>query len=134
MIIYIPGDPVGKERPRHTRNGHTYTPEKTKAYEAKVAACFLKAHGKRIDGPVFVAITAYMPIPKRATKADRAAMEAGTRLPMKRPDADNIAKIVMDALNGLAYHDDAQVIGLSVLKRYGDPHVEINIMGGDKLD
>lgn len=134
MIIYIPGDPVGKERPRHTRSGHTYTPEKTKAYEAKVAACFLKARGKRTDGPVFVAITAYMPIPKRATKADRAAMEAGARLPMKRPDADNIAKVCMDALNGLAYHDDAQVIGLSVLKRYGEPHVEINIMGGDKLD
>lgn len=134
MTIYIPGDPVGKERPRHTKNGHTYTPEKTKAYEAKVAAAFYKAHGKRLDGPVFLAITAYMPIPKRATKADRAAMEAGTRLPMKRPDADNIAKVCMDALNGLAYHDDAQVIGLSVLKRYGEPHVEINIMGGDKLD
>ena len=134
MIIYIPGDPIGKERPRHTRSGHTYTPEKTKAYEAKVAACFLKANGKRIDGPVLVAITAYTPIPKRATKADRAAMEAGARLPMKRPDADNIAKVCMDALNGLAYHDDAQVIGLSVLKRYGEPHVEINIMGGDKLD
>lgn len=134
MTIYIPGDPVGKERPRHTKSGHTYTPEKTKAYEAKVAACFRKAHGKRLDGPVFLAITAYMPIPKRATKADRAAMEAGARLPMKRPDADNIAKVCMDALNGLAYHDDAQVIGLSVLKRYGEPHVEINIMGGDKLD
>ena len=131
MTFTIPGDPIGKERPR-VANGHAYTPAKTKAYEDKVRWCFKQAHGRPISGPVFIAITAHYPIPKKATKADRAAMEAGARLPMRKPDVDNIAKICMDALNGVAYKDDAQVVGLVVLKRYGEPRVEVNIMGKEK--
>ena len=131
MTITIPGDPVGKERPR-VANGHAYTPAKTKTYEEKVKWCYKQAHGRPISGPVFVAITAYYPIPKNATKADRAAMESNARLPMRKPDADNIGKIILDALNGVAYKDDAQVVGLVVLKRYGEPRVEVNIMGKEK--
>ena len=47
--------------------------------------------------------------------------------PTKKPDADNIAKVVCDALNGLAYKDDAQVIDLTVHKRFGDPKVIVKI-------
>lgn len=85
-----------------------------------------------ITGPVFIAITAYHPIPKSANKADRAAMESNARLPMRKPDADNIGKIILDALNGVAYKDDSQVVGLLVLKRYGEPRVEVNIMGKEE--
>lgn len=120
---------MGKGRPRHG-NGHTYTPERTRSYEEKVKWYYRQAHGRLTEGPVFLAITAYHPIPKRATKAEREAIANGTRLPMRKPDADNIAKIIMDGLNGVAYKDDTQVVGLVVLKRYGDPHVEVNIMEG----
>lgn len=131
MIFTIPGEPTGKARPRVVK-GHAYTPAKTKAYEDKVRWCFKQAHGKLIDGPVFIAITAYFKIPKNATKAQREEMETGVRLPLKPSDADNIAKIVMDSLIGQAYKDDAQVVGLLVLKRYGDPRMEVNIVGKEK--
>ena len=131
MTFTIPGDPMGKERPRVAK-GHAYTPTKTKAYEELVAWCFKQAKGRIKDGPVFVAITAYYKIPQMATKADREAMESNTRLPMRKPDADNIAKIILDALTGVAYKDDSQVVGLVVLKRYGEPRVEVNIMGKEE--
>ena len=130
MTFTIPGDPIGKERPR-VANGHAYTPAKTKAYEDKVRWCFKQAKGKLIDGPVAVAITAYYSIPKKTPKAAREAMESGARLPMKKPDADNIAKAICDALNGIAYKDDSQIVALLVFKRFGEPRVEVNIMGGD---
>ena len=128
MTFTVPGDPFGKQRPR-VANGRAYTPSQTKDYETKVAWCFRQGKGKIYDGPVYIAITAYYPIPKRASKAERAEIACGARLPLRKPDADNIAKVILDALNGLAYHDDAQVVGLTVLKRYGEPRVEVNIMG-----
>ena len=130
MTFTIPGDPIGKERPRVVK-GHAYTPAKTKAYEDKVRWCFKQAHGKLIEGPVAVAITAYHAIPRKASKAVREAMESGARLPLKKPDADNIAKAICDALNGIAYKDDSQIVALLVFKRFGEPRVEVNIMGGD---
>ena len=48
--------------------------------------------------------------------------------PIKKPDMDNIAKIILDSLNGLAYLDDKQVTKLVIWKKYGDiPKVEVNI-------
>nr|DAF84577.1 MAG TPA: Endodeoxyribonuclease RusA [Myoviridae sp. ctY1522] len=52
-----------------------------------------------------VDIVAYYPIPKRYTKADHAMALTGTLLPTARPDIDNIAKIVLDALNGIAWSE-----------------------------
>ena len=60
-------------------------------------------------------------------------MLEGLMNPIKRPDADNIAKIVLDALNGIAYKDDSQIVDLSVPKRYSDkPRVEIFIEQRDR--
>jgi Holliday junction resolvase RusA-like endonuclease len=38
--------------------------------------------------------------------------------PTKKPDADNICKAVCDAMNGIVYKDDAQVVSLHFTKRY----------------
>ena len=130
MTFTIPGEPVGKARPRVVK-GHAYTPSKTKAYEETVRWCFKRANGKLIDGPVAVAITAYYSIPKKVSKAVREAMESGARLPMKKPDLDNVCKGILDACRGLAYKDDAQVVALFAFKRYGEPRVEVNIMGDE---
>lgn len=126
----IPGAPVGKGRPRVTRHG-TYTPQKTRDYEELVRLCYARqANNHRFpDGAALaMMVFAYYPIPASATKHRREAMEAGTELPTKRPDFDNIAKLASDALNGIAYKDDAQIVRAVVCKVYDkEPRVEVYI-------
>lgn len=123
MIFYfeIPGDPKGKGRPRFTRNGRAYTPTETAKYENLVKLCFAqKYHGTDPiphGTPIEAGITAFYPIPK-VSKSRQVLMENNVELPTKKPDTDNIAKVVLDALNGIAYHDDAQIVKLTVLKCY----------------
>ena len=117
----VEGKPVGKGRPRFKRMGNfvqTYTPEKTAEYEKLVRLRFQNAGGQITDKPVRVEITAFFAPPKSTMKRDRIEMLANRILPEKKPDCDNIAKIILDALNKIAYVDDAQVIDLSVIKRY----------------
>ena len=140
----IPGPPQGKARPKVTRtkNGfsHTYTPDKTVAYEELVRQRFRQAwkqQGIPFPGtiPVRVIITAYFQPPKSAGQTKRADMLAGICKPTKRPDVDNIIKIVLDALNGFAWHDDAQVTTVYVLKTYTDdePHVKVSLSADQDL-
>lgn len=119
----IEGKPTGKGRPRFKRMGNfvqTYTPEKTAEYEKLVRMKFQNAGGAITDKPVRVGITAFFTPPKSTKKKQKAEMLANLILPMKKPDADNIAKIILDALNKIAYKDDSQVIELSVKKIYSD--------------
>lgn len=127
--FFIPGEPKGKKRPRHGRNGAVYTPNDTKEYEKAVAAAWKrKAHGEMYHGAVSVTIIAYYGIPKSASKSARKAMLMGDRIPTKKPDADNVAKIIMDGLNGIAYDDDKQVAELRVIKGYsGSPGVLVRV-------
>ena len=123
----IPGPPVGKARPR-VAHGHAYTPAATREYEARVRAAWRASGGGSFaqEAPVAALIAVYHPIPASASKKDRENMAQNIILPMKKPDADNIAKIVLDALNGLAYQDDRQVVRLEVVKRYApDPCVKV---------
>jgi len=128
----ILGEPRGKGRPRFTRDGHTYTDSETRAYEKKVRQAFLAAYPLREPfpkgEPVRAVMTAYYAIPKSESKIKRELMATGYIRPTKKPDTDNIAKIVLDSLNGLAYHDDAQVVTCEVRKYYGiEPRVEVEV-------
>lgn len=123
----IPGEPRGKARPRWG-NGRTYTPKATVEYERQVKACFLSAGGKLMEGAVRAEITAYYGIPKSASKRTRADMLSRYIRPAKKPDLDNVAKIVLDSLNSLAYKDDAAVVELVVEKFYSEtPRVEVRL-------
>ena len=125
LVVY--GEPMGKQRHR-TGNGHAYTPKATRDYEAKVYEAWAKNPKKRLEGPLKVEITAFYGIPKSKSKKEKADMLAWKIRPTKKPDTDNIAKIVLDALNQLAYDDDKQVVELEVAKFYSDvPRVEIEI-------
>lgn len=128
----VPGEPVGKGRPRVVRNGgfsRTYTPEKTASYENLVKLEFQRQGGRMLkDGPVGMRIVAWYGIPRSASKRKQEAMVGGLIWPTKKPDCDNVAKIVADALNGLAYRDDSQVVMLHVEKRFGEePRVDVEI-------
>lgn len=127
----IPGDPQGKARPRLGKGGNTYTPQKTKDYETLVAWSYKTQCKELFFGrgvPIFVDITAFYPIPKSAPKKKRAAMLGGEMRPMVKPDLDNVAKIICDALNGVAYDDDMQIVTSSQMKFYSDdPRVVVRI-------
>lgn len=123
----IPGDPRGKARPRVVRlkNGASmsYTPDKTVAYEELIRQRFRQQWSSTElpfpdKTPVCVMITACFGIPKSTSKKARTAMLSGQTYPTKKPDVDNVVKIVLDALNGFAWHDDAQVIDLHISKTY----------------
>lgn len=122
------GVPVGKGRPRVTRYG-TYTPQKTKDYEASVQAAWRAQSGRGFAGkvPLLATVTAYFPIPKSVSKKKAEAM-AGT-FHVNRPDSDNIAKAILDSLNGLAYPDDSAVQIDRCWKVYTNaaPRVEVKI-------
>lgn len=128
MEITVPGEPVGKGRPRMTRTGHTYTPQKTREYENKIRQCYHdQAHGEKLDGPLRVHITAYMMIPKSARRDEQKRMQQGKTRPTKKPDLDNIIK-TLDALNGLAFEDDKQIVEVVAEKIYSyDPRLVIEI-------
>ena len=126
----IPGEPQGKGRPRFSTRGgfvKTYTPEKTASYENFVKVCYLNEfHDFKITGEIDAKIIAYFPIPKNFSKKKRQLASYGEIRPAKKPDCDNIAKIILDSLNGIAYEDDKQIIDLKVSKFYSDdPHVNV---------
>lgn len=127
-VFVVYGEPQGKARPRFTRTGRTYTPKKTVDYECEIRAAFQRADGVITELPVSVSITALYKIPKSASKANEQKMLSDELLPCKKPDLDNIAKCVCDALNGVAYKDDAQVCSLNVKKRYSkEPCIIVSI-------
>lgn len=132
----IPGEPKGKGRPRLGRSGHAYTPHDTAVYENLVKLCYRDENPDDCetackDEPVSVLIWAYYQIPKSVSKKTRLAMQMDDIRPSKKPDCDNIAKIICDALNGLAYYDDSQICELTVFKHYSEtPRVEVKIEYG----
>ena len=132
IAFSIPGVPVAKGRPRFTRTGHTYTPNKTAAYERLVSDCAKAAMGSNKDalvGGLAMMLAVYMPIPKSWAKARREDALAGSLLPVSKPDLDNVAKSISDALNGLCYFDYSQLVDLFVSKRYSAyPRVDVEIL------
>lgn len=113
-------EPIGKARPRMTRNGHVYTPKETREAELAISMAYELFRGRLIEKgvPVSLDVVAYFPIPQSWSNIKKMAVMDGDILPTKKPDADNILKLVADALNGEAYEDDAQVVDMSISKRY----------------
>lgn len=123
----IPGTPQGKARARTTKFG-SYTPYKTVLYENYIKLCYQQVSNHISDKPLEVYISAYYEPTKSTSKKDRQKMLEGLIKPTKKPDIDNIAKVILDALNGVAYKDDTQVILLQVEKYYCDHSgVTVNI-------
>jgi len=125
--LEIIGKPMGKARPRVSRYG-TYTPQKTINYESLVNYTFIQKYPKfkPYEGEVKVKITAIFEVPKSYSKKKRESLlpipgieKSGAGYTHK-PDVDNITKIILDSLNGLAYKDDSQVTCLLVFKEYGE--------------
>ena len=138
----VPGQPFGKQRPKFSRTGvyvKTYTPDKTVSYENLVKLMYQQAAKGRMfsEGAALdVRIIAYFEIPKSISKKKRKDMLEHRIRPTKKPDWDNIGKIVCDSLNKVAYRDDSAVVDAQVRKFYSEnPRVDvmIRVIGPDKI-
>lgn len=130
----IHGDPQGKGRPRFsTVAGHvkTRTPDQTVVYENLIKTEYLRQCGDikfADDAAIDIRILSYHSIPASASKKKKAMMLAHIIRPTKKPDWDNIGKVVADSLNGIAYRDDAQIVDAQVRKFFGtSPKVVVTI-------
>lgn len=127
MKLEILGKPMGKQRPRLGKFG-TYTPQKTVNYETLIKYSFAQKYPnfKPYESELKAKITAVFEVPKSYSKKKRESLLAIPGIENSgagythKPDCDNIAKIVLDALNGLAYKDDSQITALLVFKEYGE--------------
>jgi len=132
MVTFkVDGTPVPKGRARYARRGNfisTYTPEKTRTYEALIKDAAIEAMGasEPLETPVSLYLYIRVPIPKSCTKKRLEAIDNGSEKPTKKPDASNILKSVEDGMNGVVYHDDSQIINIHVTKVYSSlPGVDI---------
>jgi Holliday junction resolvase RusA-like endonuclease len=128
ITIRLPGVPRGKQRPRLGRHG-VYTPEQTVKYETSLAWVAKQAMAGRdpLEGPLRVLIVSSFPIPKSYSKGKALDAKTGAIHPTKKPDIDNIVKLV-DALNGIVWQDDAQIVHCDVRKVYSaEPELAIQV-------
>lgn len=129
----IPGEPVAKGRPRMTRTGHAYTPQKTRLYEAHIQDLWKRGIAPALPTgqPLRVSVDAFFSVPKSTSKKQKMAMDGAPHI--KKPDADNVVKAVLDALNGLAFEDDSRICNLTATKRYtlDEPRVEVTLEWGE---
>ena len=126
MLMYtVYGEPVGKGRPRFVRRGNftqTYTPAKTKSYEDEIKMFAKAAMGatEPLETPVEVFLYIRNTVPASYSKKRTEACLSGQEKPTKKPDLDNVAKAFLDAMNGVVYKDDCQIISLHVTKVYAE--------------
>lgn len=133
IYLVVPGEPCGKQRARtfyDCRAGRivSKTPEKTRSYETLIRELFaVKYEGFRpLAGAIRLRVNTYRGIPRSESRKRAEKMEATIIRPISRPDASNVLKSVEDALNGLAFRDDSQIVEILVQKYYSTtPRVEI---------
>lgn len=140
LSFIIPGEPRGKDRPRAVasivyRDGEPeavvrlVTPSATREAERRVLQAFRLAHPRHapFTGPVLIRFVAVFGVPSSWPNRLKEAAARGTLYCVKKPDKDNIEKLVVDALKGFAWVDDQQVMGGGI-KRYGSPaRIEVTI-------
>ena len=122
LLVTIPGALRGKQRPRASTIGgraRMYTPAETVNAEAHVRQCCLDQVGQPcLDGSLSVRVGISVAIPASWSKRKQAAALAGEVKPTSKPDVDNCIKLLADALNGILWRDDAQIVELTVRKSY----------------
>ena len=136
IIFEVEGEVVGKGRPRFTQSGRVYTPMHTRLYEKKIRRAFIERGGTMFEGPVHIDMECVAGVQHSASKAAKRMRLAGQELSIRKPDLDNVEKIILDALNGLAYTDDVCVLSVRKIKgRYEEqPRLIVRIRETDAAE
>lgn len=135
--IMIPGDAVPQGRPRVVRIGGrtiAYDPPKSKAYKARVRQYAARNAPKEpLEGAVTLGVQIFRSVPKSWSKKKHEAAYAGLIWPTTKPDVSNIVKGIEDALNGIWYKDDSQIVHEYSMKQYArEPGVIVKMWGGNE--
>lgn len=137
VTIRLGGPPRGKGRPRFGRRGSfvaVWTDKKTAAYEDMLAAegrAVMNGTAMRL-GALSVQIHAGMPVPASWSQKKRQAALSGDLSPTGKPDFDNLAKCVGDALNKIVWKDDSQIVVCAFRKFYSsEPGLTISVWDWD---
>lgn len=129
----IPGKVQAKQRPRFSKSGIVYTPKETRVYENFVRVCYSdyadQYKWEPYVGQIRAEVEVFVQVPKSDSKLKKQTKLVGEIRPTTKPDCDNLAKSILDSLNGLAYQDDKQVVELEVKKFYAEqPEVKVKLM------
>jgi Holliday junction resolvase RusA-like endonuclease len=123
LEITIHMRPVAKARPRFG-NGRCYTDPKTAAAEHAIAWAVKAQMQKQgisiIDKPVSMYLEFGFALPKNLSKHEKELMQNNQLHHIKKPDLDNVVKLVADSLNGVAYTDDRLIVHIDAYKVYGE--------------
>lgn len=133
LDIFLDVTPTPKARPRMTRSGNVYNTQKTCQAESDIQF-LVRTHMSKeniqiTSKPVIVKILFNYAHPKILSKNDKLLADLDMLYKVSRPDVDNLAKLVLDAMNGLVYFDDGQVARLVCEKKYsGREGIELKVI------
>ena len=131
IFLIVPGEPVAQGRARITtigRHPRVFDPKKSAEYKSYVRHLANTIKGRPLEGPLVMKCDFYKGVPKSWSEKKRQQALAGLIKPIGRPDCSNYLKGVEDALNGIAYLDDSQIVLVHVTKQYSlEPRAEIRI-------
>ena len=133
MVLVINGDPVAQGRPKFTVRGGrvwAYDPQKSREYKEYVKMIAMQWWGRKppMEGALSMSVKVFVPIPSSFSKKDRQDAISGMKRPVGKPDLENFCKGATDALEGVVFKNDSQIVAHHEPfgKWYGDrPRIEI---------
>jgi len=114
--VVVPVAPVPKARPWPSR-GRVFTPRSTELAEHRIREAWIASGWGLQEGPLYIEVEARLGRPA-GHFGRHGLLPSAPRWPDRRPDVDNYGKLVLDALNGAAFMDDAQIVRLYLAKVY----------------
>ncbi|MES2706098.1 MAG: RusA family crossover junction endodeoxyribonuclease [Verrucomicrobiota bacterium] len=119
--FHVTGTPAPQPRPRMTKRGHTYNPPSADAWKAAVRTAWRESGNPPFARHIRMRLEFFLARPAGHLTKRGALVKGAPAHPVGRPDVDNLAKAVMDALGDeKAFPNDAAVISLSASKAYAD--------------
>lgn len=125
-------EPVPQLRPRVSSRGgyvRVYDPPKVKQFKSLLRSLAVNQYSRPpLLGPLSVSLTFYRPVQKSISQTERERRLTNQSKPVVKPDTDNYIKSTLDALNGVLWHDDAQIVKIEAEKKYSDhPRITVNV-------
>ena len=125
-------EPTPQLRPRVSSRGgyvRVYDPPKVKNFKNILRSLADDQYARPpLIGPLSVSLTFYRPVQKSISQSERERRLSNESKPVVKPDTDNYIKATLDALNGVLWHDDAQIVKIIGEKRYGDhPRITVSV-------